>query len=193
MYTRSEIRHACFRAKNNAATEENKKVLAIVEPLLDVHQRWENFGTVWDVLLDSNSNIIIIKPETDYDFIHTTCIEASLYKKNGIKFDSFSDRQKNIIVTVETLMLDNLMSWESYGKAWGVEIDQSTKTIKTRLYNVRSSQIEVTDEMIKSSMKDADGSAFTEKEENVLEAKPMNAEQQKAFEEFLAKKYAQKG
>lgn len=193
MYRRSEIRHACFRAKKNAATEENKKVLAIVEPLLDVHQRWENFGTVWDVLLDSNSNIIIIKPETDYDFIHTTCIEASLYKKNGIKFDSFSDRQKNIIVTVETLMLDNLMSWESYGKAWGVEVDQSTKTIKTRLYNVRSSQIEVTDEMIKSSMKDADGSAFTEKEENVLEAKPMNAEQQKAFEEFLAKKYAQKG
>ena len=191
MYSRSDIRHACFRAKKNVATDENKKVLAEVEKLLLPGQRWDNFTKVWDVLIDKAGKIVIIKPETDYDYIHSTCLEASLYSKKNISFDDFSDRQKNIILTVETLMLENLMTWENYNKNWGIELDPVNKSIKTKLFNVVSSQIEVTPEMITASMKDADGSPLSQP--LVVEAKPMSPEQQSAFEEFLAKKYAQKG
>lgn len=189
MYSRSDIRHACFRAKKNVASEENKKVLVEVEKLLSPGQRWGNFTKVWDVLIDRSGKIVIIKPETDYDYVHTTCLEASLYKKKNLSFDDFSDRQKNIILTVETLMLESLMTWENYNKNWGVELDPVTKLIKTKLYNVKSSQIEVTPEMITASMKEADGSALSEPV--ILETKPMTEEQKKAFEEFLAKRNAQ--
>lgn len=194
MYTRSELRHACFRAKKGAATEKNQSILDIIQPLLKPHQRWENFTKEWDILVNGSGEIKIIKPETSYEYIHNTLLEASLYAKQGIDFDSFDDRQMNIIAQVEILMLDNIMSWKNYNRVWGVEIDPELKTLKTKLYNVDPRQIEVTQEMIEASKKDADGSPLTpEKEPNVLEMKPMTEEQNKAFEEFLAKKYAQKG
>jgi hypothetical protein len=189
MYSRSDVRHACFRAKKNAASEDNKKILAEVEKLLSPGQRWDNFTKIWDVLIDKIGQIVIIKPETNYDYIHSTCLEASLYTKKNLSFDDFSDRQKNIILTVETLMLEKLMTWENYNKNWGVELDPVTKIIKTKLYNAPSRQIEVTPEMITASMKDADGSPLSQP--TVLEAKPMSEEQKKAFEEFLAKKSSQ--
>lgn len=194
MYTRSELRHACFRAKKGAATEKNQPLLDIIQPLLKVHERWENFGKVWDILVNKAGDIKIIKPETNYEYIHNTLLEASLYAKQGIDFDSFDDRQMNIISQVEILMLDNIMNWKNYNRVWGVEIDAQLKTLKTKLYNVDPRQIEVTQEMIQSSMKDADGNPLSApKEPNVLEMKPMSDAQSKAFEEFLAKKYANKG
>lgn len=194
MYARSELRHACFRAKKGAVTEKNQPLLDLIQPLLKPHERWENFGKVWDIMLNKASEIKIIKPETNYEYIHNTLLEASLYAKQGIDFDSFDDRQVNIINQVEILMLDNIMSWKNYNRVWGVEIDPELKTLKTKLYNVDPRQIEVTQEMIEASKKDADGSAMSApKEPNVLEMKPMTSEQSKAFEEFLAKKYTQKG
>lgn len=194
MYTRSELRHACFRAKKGAASEKNQLLLDVVQPLLKPYQKWENFSKVWDILVDKSGQIKIIKPETNYDYIHSTLLEASLYAKQGIDFDSFDDRQLNIITQVEILMLDNIMNWKNYNRVWGVEVDPELKTLKTRLYNVDPRQKEVTQEMIEASKKDADGSPMSPPPEpNVLEMKPMTEEQNKAFEEFLAKKYAQKG
>jgi hypothetical protein len=189
MYSRSDVRHACFRAKKNVASENNKIILQQVEKLLIPGQRWDNFTKVWDLLVDKTGKIVIIKPETDYDFVHSTCLEASLYFRKNMGFDDFSDRQRNIVLIVETLMLDNLMSWDNYGKAWGVEIEPVTNILKTKLYNVTSKQVEVTPEMITASMKDADGSPLSEPK--VLEAKPMTPEQKEAFEEFLARKNSQ--
>lgn len=194
MYTRSELRHACFRAKKGAVTEKNQPLLDIIQPLLQVHQRWENFTKEWDILVTNSGEVKIIKPETNYEYVHNTLLEAALYAKQGIDFDSFDDRQMNIINQVEILMLDNIMKWANYNRVWGVEIDPELKTMKTKLYNVDPKQIEVTQEMIYASMKDADGNPLSPpKEPNVLEMKPMTDEQNKAFEEFLAKKYANKG
>jgi hypothetical protein len=189
MFKRSEIRHACYRAKKGLITESVQPILASVEPLLGPGQRWENFGKEWDVIITADKKLCIIKPETDYDFIHSTLVEAALYKRQGVDFDSFSDRQLSIINQVELLMLDGIMSWENYNKAWGVTIERDTNQLRTRQYNVKSTQIEVTEEMIQASKKDADGSVLTRQEPNVLEAEPMSAEQKRMFEEFLAKKY----
>lgn len=188
MHTRSELRHACFRAKNNAATDKNRELMALVEPLLEVHQKWSNFATEWDLLVNKNNEIVIIKPEVDHDYIHSTCIEKRLYEKTGTQVE-MDPRQENIVTIIEANMLDGLMTWENYGKVWSVYIDNTLKVIKTKLLNIPSNQLEVTDEMIEASKKDADGSAFTEQEQPApLEATPMSPEQAKAFEEFLAKK-----
>lgn len=190
MVNRSEIRNACYRAKKGVAEERHQHLLDMVRPLLQPHQTFNNFPVVWDVMIKDGSPIIV-KPETDYNYIHNTLLEAALYHRQGIDFDSFNDRQMNIITIVDSLMLDGVMEWETYNKIWGVSIDPTIKQISTSLYKVADSQIEVTDEMIRSSMKDADGSALTNisPKETVLHTKPMDDATQKAFEEFLAKKY----
>lgn len=193
MYTRSELRHACFRAKKGTATEKNQPFLDLVQPLLKVHERWENFGKVWDILLSKSGEIKIIKPETNYEYIHNTLLEASIYTKQGIDFDSFDDRQMNIITQVEILMLDNIMNWKNYNRVWGVEVDPELKVVKTKLYNVDPKQKEVTEQMIEASKKDADGSPLIVRQPAVLEMKTMTDEQSKEFEAFLAEKYPQKG
>lgn len=193
MYSRSELRHVCYRAKNKAASDVQKPIVEFIESLLKVGQRFENFTEEWDILVAKNGDVKIVKPESDYDFIHSTLIEASLYTRQKISFDCFDDRQSSIISQVEAVMLDNLMTWTNYNKVWGVTLDPKLKTLSTKMYNVVPRQIEVTEQMIEASKKDADGSALSKSEPNVLEMKTMTDEQSKEFEAFLAKKYSQKG
>ena len=193
MYSRSELRHACYRAKNNAVSEQQKPIVEMIEALLSPGQRFENFTELWDILVTKTSVIKIVKPEANYDFIHSTLLEAAIYAKQNSSFDALEDRQLNIIAQVEALMLGDLMSWHNYNKTWGVELDPTLKTLKTKLYNIDTKQKEVTAEMIEASKKDADGSVMTLSQPNVLEMKTMTDEQAKSFEAFLAKKYSEKG
>lgn len=189
MLNKSELRNACYRAKKGVQTEKHQKYLDAIEPLLNETQTWENFPIVWDVMINKADAVVVIKPESDYDYVHSTLIEAALYSKRGITFDSFDDRQMNIITQVESLKLDGIMTWENYNKVWGVDLDQAFKTISTKLYNVKSGQIEVTDEMIEASKKDADGAALNIPEPNVLQSKPMTTTEVDSFKTFLSKKY----
>lgn len=196
MFSRSEIRHACYRAKNKVATARNREILALVEPLMQHNHRWDNFAEVWDVIVTRDKEIKIVYPETNYDYIHTTLLKAVLYVELGRPFDDLDDRAFSLVTQVEQLMLDGVMTWANYNTVWGVVVDPSTNSIKTTMYNVKPSQIEVTAEMIEASKKDADGSAFTSSQEvatTTLEMKSMDEAQRKAFEEFLATKHAQKG
>ena len=188
MYTRSEIRHSCYRAKNNAVTEKNRVILDLVEPLMQHNHRWDNFAEVWDVMVTKENQIKIVYPETNYDYIHSTLLKATLYNEMGRSFTDLDDRAYSLVVQVEQIMLDGIMTWENYNTVWGVEVDITTNSIRTRMYNTKSTQIEVTQEMIEASKKDADGSAFSVPTSNVLETSPMSKEQQKDFEEFLAKR-----
>lgn len=189
MITRSEIRNACYRAKKGVVQESQQHLLDMVQPLLSEKQTWSNFPKEWDVMVKGNE-VKIIKPETDYDYIHNTLLEAALYDRQGLGFESFDDRQLNIISMVDMMMLDGIMSWSNYNKTWGVVLDPELKQLSTTLYNVKTTQIKVTDEMIVASMKDADGNPLTEQKvtETKLEMKPMDAAMSKAFEEFLSKK-----
>ena len=192
MYKRSELRYVCYRAKKGPLqSEDHKKIASLIEKELSYGQNWSNFTVHWDLLVDRSGKIRIIKPEHDYNFIHSTLLEASVYVKNKIDFDSFNDRQLNIINQVDAIMLENIMTWSNYNVVWGIELDTEKKQIKTRLYNVKPNQIAVTEEMIEASKKNADGSEFTEEskvKETVLEAKPMTKEQQEQFESFLKRK-----
>lgn len=147
---RSELRHACFRAKNNAITPDKQHFLNAVEPLLSPGQNWDNFTKVWDLLVTKTGKIVIIKPETDYDFIHSTCLKANIYALRDLEFD-FSDREANIITIVEIMMLEGLMKWKTYNTDWGIIIDTELGVIRTKLYNRPTNQIDVTSKMIEDS------------------------------------------
>jgi hypothetical protein len=193
MITRSDLRNACYRAKKNVAEPRHQALLDMILPLLAEHQRWDNFPSVWDLLIKGDE-IKIITPESDFDYIHNTLLEISLYTKKGMfEISELDDRQLNIYTIVDIIMLEGVMKWETYNKTWGVAIDPELNQIRTIQYNVKSSQIEVTDEMIQSSMKDADGNALTaipSIPETVFDMKPMEDSQKGAFEEFLKRKYS---
>lgn len=191
MLKRSTLRHACYRAKNGVATEENLQLLSHVEPLLGPGQTWNNFSVVWDVLVN-NGVVKVIKPETDIDFIRNTCLEKHFSEVHKTTVN-WSDRKANVISIVDGLMLDKLMTWENYNTQWGVDLDPDVKMIKTVMYNVPSSQIEVTPEMIEASKHvDALTTDIPTETPTDLTATPMTEDQRRQFEEFLARKESSK-
>lgn len=153
---RSEIRHALYRAKNGIFAESTKPFLDMVEPNIPVNESWATFSKNWDIFFNGGQ-VTVIRPEVDYDFIHTTCLEKSLHVKNSIPMDA-TPRQLNAIQIVELNMLEGKMSWLTYNKTWGISVDIELKRISTRLFATNVN--EVTDEMIKKSAS-SDGAAMT--------------------------------
>lgn len=152
---KSQIRHALYRMKNGKPCEDKQFVYDKIQTLLAPDQTWNDFAVKWDIMLGDN-DIVIISPETDYNFIHDTCLEKSFSVRSGIDFNG-TPRQMNVIQIVELSMLDK-MDWNSYNKTWGVYVDQELKRIHTKLFKTVINK--VTDEMIKNSAK-SDGAAMT--------------------------------
>lgn len=184
--TRSELRHACYRARKNAATEKNKEALALVEPLLTDKQTWSNFSTEWDLMVNTAGNIIIIQPELDSEFIKSTCLDIKLSVMKGLPLDELSDRQQNIKSIVESQMLDGLMDWTNYNSKWRVFVNKDVGMIETKLIS-QPGQKPVTQEMIQGSMKTTNVTSIEKTTIKVDEPKPMSAEEIAQFEALLAK------
>jgi hypothetical protein len=130
MFTRSEIRHACYRAKKDQPA--NPEILSLVKEKLSPGEDFKNFSINWDLFLDKNNVLHIIKPETNYEFAHSVCLEKSICVKNNMD-PHFEPRQENVVQIVELNMLSN-MSWETYNKTWGISIDYELKRIYTKLF-----------------------------------------------------------
>lgn len=184
---RSEIRHALYRAKNGIFAESKQHIYDMVEPKIPVNESWATFAKNWDIFY-KDGEITVIRPEVDYDFIHTTCLEKALHVKNAIPMDA-TDRQLNTIQIVELSMLEGKMSWPTYNKTWGVSVDHELKRINTRLFT--TSVNEITDEMLKKSAP-SDGAAMTALPEIptvvVDEPVPMSEDEVAAFKASLDKK-----
>lgn len=156
-FTRSTVRHTCFRTKNEQPVSEGcELIVEKVAKIIPKGETWKTFSINWDVFVENDGNIIAIKPEADYDYIHSVCLEASLYKKKKMPFE-FDARAQNVIQIVELNMMSN-MHWEDYNKTWGVFVDHELKKIHTKWF--KTAQNVVTDEMIESSKK-SDGSELT--------------------------------
>lgn len=154
---RSELRHVLYRAKNGMFSESKEHIYNMVEPLIPLNESWKTFANNWDVFY-KDGVVTVIKPETDYEFIHATCLERSFCAKNAIEMDA-SSRQLNALQIVELNMLENKMKWETYNITWGVGVDHVLKRINTRLF--ATSINKVTPEMIANSAK-SDGAAMSE-------------------------------
>lgn len=173
MLSRSEIRYACFRVKNNAAEEKHQKIVQeVVFPAMKEPRRIDDFAVKWDIVLTKDGSVQIVDTEQDEAFIKDTCLEASLLVKLGKDLSDLDVRKQNVITVVESEMLSGITTWENYNKTWVVVYDPSLKRVKIKLLNVKPSQLEVTDEMIENSKK-SDGAAFTEQppQEITLKAK----------------------
>ncbi len=184
---RSEIRHALYRAKNGIFADDKKHIYDMVEPKIPVNESWSTFAENWDIFY-KNGEVTVIRPETDYDFIHTTCLEKALHVKNNIEMDA-TDRQLNTIQIVELNMLEGKMTWPTYNKTWGVSVDRELKRINTRLFTTFVN--EVTEDMIKASAP-SDGTAMTALPEiptvTLDESVPMTPEEVEEFNTSVQKK-----
>lgn len=152
MLSRSDVRYNCYRMKKNKPDAKVLEVAALVEPLLDASQTWDKFATEWDIMVSLKGEIVIIKPELDEKFIHETCLEKKMLAKKGLTDEDFSDRQHNIVNTVESIMLDRIMTWENYNSVWGTKVNKELFLIETFMRNTNTGQKPVTEEMIKGSM-----------------------------------------
>jgi len=208
MYSRSDLRHACYRAKvtNNVVAEKHKPLLQVIEPLLPDYATWDNFTDRWDIFIDKNKDIHIVVPERNINFIEKTCLEAKFKAQNNIpvRFDDNLKKQ-NVVDIVELSMLDELTKWESYDEKWSVYMDEQ-KFINVKLINKKKTQIEVTDDMIIKSIddnrillnQDQKDELLKQKEENkkldtVLEMKEATPKQKKQIEKLLKNKKDTKG
>lgn len=155
---RSEVRHTCYRMKNKAEVAEDKKyIVKLVETIIPEGESWDTFSLKWDILLDQLGDIYPIVPESDYDYVHSVCLEIALSKKHSIPLN-LDKRALNVYTIVELNMMEN-MTWDEYNKTWGVYIDYELKKIHTKLFKTK--QNIVTPEMIEDSKK-SDGAAMIE-------------------------------
>jgi len=155
---RSEVRHTCYRMKNKAEVADDRKyIVELVEAIIPAGESWNTFSSSWDVLIGSDNQIHSIVPESDYDYVHSICLEVALSKKHNIPLN-LDRRGQNVVTVVELNMMDN-MTWEEYNKTWGVYIDYELKKIHTKLFKTK--QNIVTPEMIESS-KSSDGAEMVE-------------------------------
>lgn len=142
MLKRSDVRNACFRAKVGDWRESQKEIQDTVLSKLPPYANWDNFTKEWDVTIAKTGEIMVIKPEVNFDYALKVCTEASLRKKNGLGWE-WSVREKNIIDIVEAEMLDGITTWENFFDAWSIEIDISLKRIHVKLLNKTVGQREI--------------------------------------------------
>jgi len=169
-------------------SQNNTHVAALVQ--VPDGESWETFGSRWDVIVDKKEKIHTIVPETDFDFILSTCAEAKMMFKYTGKVEFDDHRKQNIVNVVELSMLGDLMSWETYNETWGVELDHDLSRIYTKYFKTKLNI--VTPEMISAS-RISDGEvmlkpAELEKIEVQMQAAEPTEKEKKMLETFSKKK-----
>ncbi len=109
-----------------------KEIVEVVAPIIPVGESWDTFSMNWDIMMKPSGEIVVIKPETDINFIETTCLKKHICESSKIPFVG-SDREDNVIDIVEMNMLSN-MNWVDYNRTWSVSMDYDIKRITTRLF-----------------------------------------------------------
>lgn len=132
MLKRSDVRNACFRAKVGDWRESQRDIQNQILSKLPPYANWDNFTKEWDITISKSGEIVIIKPEVDFDYVLKVCTEASVAKKNGL-VENWNVREKNIIDIIEAEMLDGITTWQNFFDVWSVEIDLILKRIHIKL------------------------------------------------------------
>lgn len=183
MLKRSDVRNACFRAKVGDWRESQKEIQDVVLSKLPPYANWDNFTVEWDVTISKVGDIVIIKPEVDFDYVLKVCTDASLRKKNNLAWE-WNDREKNIIDIVEAEMLDGVTSWENFFDIWSVELDPTLKRIHVKLLNkpIGQRKIEPTEYEPKPAVE-------MKPEVNEFKVEPMTEKEIEQFHEIINKKH----
>jgi hypothetical protein len=128
MNLKTTLRNICFKYKADVPlTNDQEKWLEEIKKKLSGEQTLENFNSLWDIYVSPKGEFRIVDVEFDKDFIIQTC------KKAASKYaGEYSIREYNIIVMVECEMTAG-MTWENFLKKWTIEVDYTTKRVRTKL------------------------------------------------------------
>lgn len=152
MYTRYDIRNACFRMKQGA-TPKNQEIVDLLTPLIkEKNFSWHSFGDSWDVVNHVTKGLIPIKFIRDLSKVESVCSQMVIITENKI-IKEWNLEEQSIIESIEAQFLDGIMDWPNYRITWGVKQDTDSKRIVTTLLNRNTNQIEVTQEMIDAKAK----------------------------------------
>lgn len=147
MFTRSEVRHTCYRLKKGLPPKEGNEWLEehISEAKFD-SDSWEDFSTVWDVYV-TKEKITRIIPETDEAYVNNTCVEIKTKISMGISkeeiYSSLDLRKRNIFNFIELNFAGEEVPWDRYNEIWGTSIDYQTKRIEVSRYNTVRNEVKV--------------------------------------------------
>lgn len=143
MFDRASVRYACYRRQKGIQAESHQEILQEVEKTMLPTDRWEDFSKKWDVFVNKKTGIKRIVPETNFDYVHTTCTEFKVMSKMGLSLEEIQEkldeRQQNVF---EIVMLNNIEDdFTGYGETWNVTIDKGSsrlevKSLKTKLNKI---------------------------------------------------------
>lgn len=153
MFTRSEVRHTCYRLKKDLPVKKGNEWLAehIENAKLDTDD-WEDFSIKWDLHV-SRDKITRIIPETDRAFVNDTCVEIKTKVSMGVSkeevYATLNIRKRNIFDFIELNFAGENVPWDKYNDTWGIGIDFQTKRIEVSRHNTVRNEVKV--EPVKST------------------------------------------
>lgn len=147
MFTRSEVRHTCYRLKKGLPAKAGNEWLEehISEAKFD-SDSWEDFSIKWDLHV-SKDKITRIIPEIDQAYVNNTCVEIKTKVSVGISkeeiYETLDIRKRNIFDFIELNFAGEEVPWEKYNETWGTDIDYQTKRIEVSRYNTVRNEVKV--------------------------------------------------
>lgn len=152
MYTRYEVRNACFR-KSKGAEAKIPEIVEILDPLIkEKNWGWHSFGKTWDIVIHKDKGIIPVPYVTDLTLVESVCSQMKLTVEHEIDKE-WDIGEQAIIELIESQFLEGIMTWENYRDEWAVRKETDTDRIITYLLNRQPNQFEVTQEMIDAKLK----------------------------------------
>lgn len=142
MFERSDVRYACYRKQKGIDAEKHQEIISEIDKIKLPTDKWEDFSTGWDVFV-TPKEITRIVPETDFDYIHTTCTEFKVKTNMGLSneeiYEQADKRQKNIF---EIVMLNNIEDdFSGFGETWRVSVDQGSKRIEVKSLKTKLNKV----------------------------------------------------
>ena len=92
MFDRASVRYACYRRQKGIQGESHQEILQEVEKTMLPTDRWEDFSKKWDVFVNKKTGIKRIVPETNFDYVHTTCTEFKVMSKMGLSLEEIQEK-----------------------------------------------------------------------------------------------------
>lgn len=143
---RSEVRHTCFRKKNDQPYKpSNQYIIDMVEEKM-TGEKWEDFSDEWDVFVKGDLVEIII-PESDTGFITSACVKIKTMVEMGLDIDEveakLTNREMNVYEIVNLNYAGRDVPWKEFNETWGVEVDHNAKRFQPIRKNTQRNEVEI--------------------------------------------------
>lgn len=155
MYSRYELRNACFRMQKGLEPRTDGIKEFLISLLNQTEYNWTSFSKDWDVVV-KNSKASIIPSFKDVSEVREVCAKKQMATELGVEKD-WNERETAIIESIETQFLEGIMDWNNYNSQWAVKNDEDRETVTTYLLKLKPTQKEITQDDIDQKLKESMG------------------------------------